>query len=103
MFDVRDTRFPVLRVCAALACLALAAPAYASMPVRKAQTGCVMMTGEFFTQDGYRLTPVDRSGVRVDLARYRGQRLRLDGWLHPGDRYTLAGPPRLVGSCRGGR
>lgn len=89
-----------------LACSALLAAtvaAAASMPVRKTQIGCVMMSGEFFNQDGYRLTPTERDGTKVDLAPYRQKQLRLEGWLHPGDRYTLAGRPRVLGPCPHGR
>lgn len=87
--------------CAAL--LAAAGPAVASQPVRKAQIGCVMMTGEFFNQDGYRLVPTGRDGAPVDLLPYRRKQLALDGWLNPGDRYTLAAPPRVLGPCPIGR
>jgi hypothetical protein len=87
--------------CAAL--LAAAGPAVASQPVRKAQIGCVMMTGEFFNQDGYRLSPTGRDGAPVDLSPYRQKQLSLDGWLNPGDRYTLAAPPRVLGRCPIGR
>lgn len=79
------------------------APALASMPVRQSQTGCVMMSGEFFNQTGYRLRVLTREGAPVDLSPYMGKRLRLEGWLHPGDRYTLAGPPQVLGPCPIGR
>ena len=94
---------PILFVLALAALATLPAAALASMPVRKAQTGCVMMTGEFFNADGYRLRLVDRDNRPVDLLPYRQKQLRLDGWLHPGDRYTLAGPPRVLGRCPNGR
>lgn len=86
-----------------VAALAAASAAQASMPVRRTMTGCVMMTGEFFNQDGYRLRLVDRAGEAVDLLPYRQKQLRLEGWIHPGDRYTLAGPPRVLGPCPIGR
>jgi hypothetical protein len=94
---------PLLFIFALATLATLPAAALASMPVRKAQTGCVMMTGEFFNADGYRLRPVDRENRPVDLLPYRQKQLCLDGWLHPGDRYTLAGPPRVLGPCPNGR
>lgn len=88
----------------ALAVTAVAAlPAIASQPVRKAQIGCVMMTGEFLNQDGYRLTPTGRDGAPVDLWPYHRKQLSLDSWLNPGDRYTLAASPRVLGPCPIGR
>lgn len=86
------------------AAFALAATgALASAPVRKTMTGCVMMSGEFFNQTGYRLRVVDRAGAAVDLLPYRGKQLRLEGWINPGDRYTLDGSPRVLGACPIGR
>lgn len=95
-------RVPVLLLLA-LALSATSGAALASRPVRKVMTGCVMMTGEFFNQDGYRLRLVARDGAEVDLLPYRQKQLRLDGWLRPGDRYTLAAPPRVLGRCPAGR
>lgn len=88
---------------AAVALVVTSGTALASRPVRKAQIGCVMMTGEFFNQDGYRLRLVTREGAAVDLLPYRQKQLRLEGWLHPGDRYTLAAPPTVLGRCPNGR
>ena len=93
----------IITFLALAALFAATAPTYASRPVRKAQIGCVTMAGEFFNRDGYRLRPVDRAGAPVNLAPYRHKLLRLEGWLHPGDRYTLAAPPRVLGPCPNGR
>ncbi|QLP98093.1 MAG: hypothetical protein HZY79_12950 [Rhodoblastus sp.] len=88
----------------ALAVTAVAAlPAIASQPVRKAQIGCVMMTGEFLNQDGYRLTPTGRDGARSTCGPTTGSSSSLDSWLNPGDRYTLAASPRVLGPCPIGR
>lgn len=93
----------VVMMSALAAGLFVAQVAEASTPVRQTMTGCVMMTGEFFNQDGYRLRIVDRAGRPVDLSPWRQKQLRIAGWIHPGDRYTLAGPPRVLGPCPIGR
>ena len=87
---------------AALAVVALAVTAtsaVASRPVRRMIVGCVIDV-TFFSEDGYVIRVFDRANAPVDLTRWRGRRLGVEGWLSPGDRFNLDGTPRVLGPCK---
>lgn len=79
--------------------LACAAPvALASEPVPRVIEGCVN-GGVFTSSDGYVIRPQLRIGELVDLARFEGRAIILDGDLLPGDLMILKKPPQDKGPC----
>lgn len=85
---------------AALVCALTTAEA--SAPVRRAISGCVTGAAALRSDNGYPISIRGR-GRPVDLTRWIGQRVRFQGWLSPGDRYVIDGPPVVLGGCGGRR
>lgn len=77
-------------------------PAAASAPVKWSSDGCVIDGMLFSVKDAeaggraHRIHP-----VRIDLSRYEGKRVRVTGWLRPGDVLDLerSGGLRVLGAC----
>jgi len=83
----------------AVMALLLSVPAFASKPVERTLTGCVLGGAFYSTEDtvAYRLSPRG-----VDLAPLEGKAVKLRGWLSPGDAFALAdggAPEVLAPSC----
>lgn len=85
---------------AILVCAAIAAEA--SAPVRRMISGCVTGVDTLRSDDGYPISIRGR-GRPINLARWVGMRVRFQGWLSPGDRYVIDGPPVVLGRCGGRR
>jgi hypothetical protein len=79
----------------AMCCLAAPLQAPASKPVLKTLTGCVI-NGTLFSVRQYKSdTPGQAKTVvyqyrmeKVNLAPYEGKKIQVEGYLHPGDRFT---------------
>jgi hypothetical protein len=82
-----------------LAFTAVAAfPVEASRPVRKVIVGCVER-GVFTSDNGYVIRIRRAAGEPVDLSRWNGRKLRIDGNLLPGDVFFLKQEPSVLGRC----
>jgi hypothetical protein len=82
--------------------LAAASPAAASEPQPSQMIGCVI-EGFFINSNGYRLRPrAEAAGDAMDLTRFEGRSLLIDGALLPGDAFILKSLPRDVGPCPDG-
>ncbi len=73
-------------------------PAGATAPVPKVIIGCVT-NGKFISADGYHIRPQERGSGEVDLHAFEGRRLRIQGFLLPGDYFILSKPPLPIGWC----
>ncbi len=79
---------------------------YASAPVYKSVTGCVI-NGKLHSlrkgntaagQSAIIVYPMKVKGIRLD--RYEGRKVTVSGYLHPGDRFDAdPGTVQIIGPC----
>lgn len=87
-------------VSAAMAMAALAAPpAQASRPVPRTITGCVT-NGVLTSDDGYRISPMQKNHQPMPLAAYNGKRISAAGELLPGDHFYPNQAWKVLGPCK---
>ena len=79
----------------AMCCLAAPLPAPASKPVLKTLTGCVI-NGTLFSVQKWKSNTPGQAKIavypirmeKVNPAPYEGKKIQVQGYLHPGDRFT---------------
>jgi hypothetical protein len=67
--------------------------AHGSAPVKARLVACVM-DGRMITLDGYLISP-----EKLDLAKFQGQKISVEGLVYPGDYFKPSSAVRVLGTC----